>query len=50
MLADSVDFDITYMAARIFSKNLDLNKNAYSRTASRVCLKIGGFLPKPNLL
>ena len=26
--------NITYMAALIFPKNLDLNKNAYSRTAS----------------
>ncbi len=26
MLADSVDFDINYMAALIFTKNLDLRK------------------------
>ena len=35
MLADSVDFGTTYMAARIFSKNLDLNKIAYSLEASQ---------------
>ena len=34
ILADSVDFDINYMAALIFEKCLDFEKNAYSRTAS----------------
>ena len=34
MLADSVDFDINYMAALIFEKCLDFEQNAYSWTAS----------------
>ncbi len=34
MLADSVDFDITYMAVLILRKLLDFDQNPYSRTTS----------------
>ncbi len=34
MLADSVDFDIAYMAVLILRKLLDCDQNPYSRTTS----------------
>jgi len=46
MLADSIDFDINYMAALISPKSLNLSKNTYFRTASQELVRENSAIPR----